>query len=159
MREYRYMALFIDNIYSQSVTRLHQDVQVLSAWVHLNPAGVIIGRGGINAIDQGQFACCCILAVGPDLVRLQVGRVEVGLGWVKNHAVDTGIRFVLVVLDVLGETAIRLNREDIAVSSIFVERVSINSVGGLTGGKNEDGAGVGVVVGGKGCKQSGYRFQ
>lgn len=153
------MALFIDDVYSQSVTRLHQHIQVLSTRVHLNPAGVVIGRGGINAIHQGQFACCRILAMGPDLVRLQIGRVKVGLGGVKNHAVDTGVRFVLVVLNVLGETAVRLHREDISISSIFVERVSIDSVRGLTGGKNEDGARIGVVVGGKGCKQSEDRIQ
>jgi hypothetical protein len=64
--------------------------------------------------------------------------------------VDTRVGLVLVVLNVLCETAVGLDGEDIAISRILVKRVSIDSIRGLTCGKDEDGAGIGVVVGGKG---------
>lgn len=139
----------VDDVHGQTVASFHQGVQVFAAGVHLNPAGVVIGRGSLDAVDQGQLAGFGVLQVCPDLVGLEIGGVEVGFGGVEDHAVDTGVGLVLVVLDVLDESAIGTCREDVAVAGIFVEGVAVDVVGGLVGGEDEDGAGVGVGAGGE----------
>jgi hypothetical protein len=82
--------------------------------------------------------------VGPELVGGQVGRVEVGLGGVEDHAVDAGVGLVGVVLDVASEGASGGDGEDVAEAGMLVEGVGIDGVGGLFGCEEEDGARVGV---------------
>lgn len=139
----------VDDVHGQAVASFHQGVEVFAARVHLDPAGVVIGRGSLDAVDQGQLAGFGVLQVCPDLVGLEIGGVEVGFGGVEDHAVDAGVGLVLVVLDVLEESAIGASGEDVAVAGVFVEGVAVDVVGGLVGGEDEDGAGVSVGAGGE----------
>ena len=63
---------------------------------------------------------------------------------------NAGVRLVLVVLNVLGQTAVGIDREYIAKTSVFVEWVSVNVVWRLASCENENRTGVGVFIGGRG---------
>lgn len=51
MRKYWRMCLLIDDIFRQSVSSLHQHIQVFTTRVHLDPARVIGGSWGLKAVD------------------------------------------------------------------------------------------------------------
>lgn len=104
---------------------------------------------GIDAADELDLSRG-ELAVSPQLVGSQVGRVEVGLGWVKDHAVDAGVFLVGVVLDIVLEGTRVGDIEDVTVAGVLVEGIAVDVVRGLLGGQEEDGAGVGVCVVGTG---------
>lgn len=140
----------VDDVLADAVAGLHQGVQVVARGVHGDPARVVTGIGGVDGADQLNFTGRK-LAVRPQLVGRQVGRVEVGLGRVEHHAVDARVLLVFVVLDVLLELAGVGHGEDVAVAGELVEGVGIDGVGGLLGREKEDGAGVGVGVVGTGC--------
>lgn len=86
------------------------------------------------------------LLVRPDFVSPHISRVKVLLVLVENHAVDRGVVLVRVVLDVLLQAALLINREHVAIASKVVERVAIHVVGRLVGSKNKDGTGLGVCI-------------
>ena len=87
----------------------------------------------------------------PELVGAQVGRVEVRFCRVEDHAVDPGVGLVLVVLCVGFEGAGGGDGEDGAVAGVVVEGVAVHGVRCLSGGKQEDGACVGIGRCGLGC--------
>ena len=95
------------------------------------------------------------LLVRPDFVSPHVGRVEVLLVLVEDHAVDGGVVLVRVVLDVFLQTALVVDGEHVAVAGEVVERVTINVVRRLIGGKYENGTGLGVDVVGFGVSSHG----
>jgi len=142
------VALLVDHVHGQPVARLHQHVQVRAAGVDGHPAWVVIRRRGVNAVDECQLPRLRVLAVRPDLVGLQVGRVEICLGRVKDHAVYARVGRVLIVLDVAVEGARRGDGEDVAVTGKVVEGVAIDAVRGFLRGQDEDGTCVGVGSGG-----------
>lgn len=148
--EDRLVGALVDHVDSQTVAGLHQSVQVLAAGVNLNPARVVTRVRSLEAIHQFQLTGLSILFVCPDLVGLQIGGVQVGLGGIEHHAVDTGVGLVLVVLNVDIEGAVGLNGENVSVSSVLIEGVAVDVVGRLVGGEDEDGTGVGVVAGSQG---------
>ena len=115
-----------------------------------DPARMVVGRGRLQTIQQGQLAIG-LLAMRPHLVGLEVGAVQERLGGIEDHAVDPGGRVILVVLDILGQTTVVLDGEDIAIASVLVEGIPVDIVGGLPGGQNEDGTGVGVCARGESC--------
>lgn len=138
----------VQHIDSQTIAGLHQRIQILPTGVHLHPARMVIGRRGLETVDQAQFPGR-VLAVRPDLVGLQVGRVEKGLGGIEDHAVDARGRFIFVVLHILGQTAIVLDGKHIAIARVLVEGIAIDVVRRLAGGQDEDSASVGVGAGGQ----------
>jgi len=140
----------VNDILADAVARLHQGVQVVACGVHGDPSRVIAWRWRIDAADQLDLARG-ELAVGPELVGGQVGRVEVALCRVEDHAVDARVGLVGVVLEVGVEGAGGGDGEDVAVAGVLVEGVAVDGVGGLFGGKEEDGAGVGFGVVCLGC--------
>lgn len=93
----------------------------------------------------------------PQLVGREIGGVEVGLGWVKDHAVDARVWLVGVVLRVLCERTTLADGEDIAVASMVVEGVGVDVVRWLARGKEEDGTGVCGSVAGFGVAAYGVR--
>lgn len=90
----------------------------------------------------------------PDLVGLKVGRVEIGLGGIKDHSVNASVGRILVVLNILFERTLLVYGEDVTVTSVFVERIAVDVVRGLMSSQDEDGAGVGVGAGREGYKYS-----
>ena len=134
MCEDGFVGALIDHVDCQPVSGLHQRVQIFSARVNFDPARVVAGVWGLQAVQQLQLAGVCILLVCPDLVGLQVCGVEIGLGGVEDHAVDTGVFVIGVVLDIGLKGTVRLNGEDISISCVFVEWVAIYIVRGLVGG-------------------------
>lgn len=102
---------------------------------------------GIRTVDGSDQVEGRVLAgaftVHPELVGAQVGRVEVLLLRVKDHAVDARVRLVLVVLDILDQGAAgRVCGENCAVTGVVVEGVAVDGVWGFVGGEEEDGSGV-----------------
>lgn len=98
------------------------------------------------AVEQSQLTGLGILLVRPDFVGREIGGVKVGLRGVKDHAVDARLGVIFVVLHILIKLAVLCDREDVTVTSVVVEWIAVDVVGGLVGGQNEDGAGVGVGV-------------
>lgn len=90
----------------------------------------------------------------PDLVGGQIGRVEVGLCRVENHAVDTGLGVIFVVLHIAVQSPIGLDGKHVTVASVVVERVAVDIVGRLTGGEDEYRTSVGLAAGGESCMRS-----
>jgi hypothetical protein len=89
----------------------------------------------------------CVLFMAPHAIGPHVRAVQVRLRGVEDHAMNGGLRTVLVVLDVLGQGARGRSGEDVAEARVLVEGVAVDAVGGLLGGEDEDGARarVGVV--------------
>jgi hypothetical protein len=54
---------------------------------------------------------------------------------------------IFVVLHILIELTVLGDREDVTVTSVIVEWIAVDVVGGLVGSQNEDGAGISVGVG------------
>ena len=150
MSEDGLVGALVNHVDTQTVTSLHQHIEVLATGVHLNPARVVARGGSLQTVNQLQLTGLRVLLVCPDLVGGQIGRVQVGLGGVEHHAVNTSVLLVLVVLHIDVQGSIGLHREDVAVSRILVERVTVDVVGRLVGGQDEDSAGVGVGAGGEG---------
>lgn len=145
MRKHRHIVP-IQNVHSQPIASLHQRIQILSGWMDFDPSRMVIGRRRLKAIHERQLPGRSVLAMRPDLVGLQVGRVQESLGRIEDHAVDTGVFDIFVVLHIIGQTAVVLNGEDVAVASVFVEWVAVDIVRGLFGGEHEDGSSVGVCI-------------
>jgi hypothetical protein len=95
------------------------------------------------------------LLVRPDFVSPHIGRVEVLLALVEDHAVDGGVVLIGVVLDVFFQTTLVVDGEDIAIAGKVVERVAIDVVRRLIGCEHEDGTGLGVGVVGFGMTSHG----
>lgn len=143
----------VDDVLAQPVARLHQGVQVLARRVHGHPARVIARRGRVDGPHERQLAAvAAVLAVHPQLVGLEVGRVQPRLGRIEDHAVDARVGLVLVVLDVLGQGAARRGGENGTVAGVLVEGVAVDGIRWLLGGQEEDGAGVGFCRCGLGCE-------
>lgn len=140
----RLVSALINHIHCQSVTSLHQGIQILATRVHLNPTRVITRMRSLKTIEQSQLTSLSILFVCPDFVGLEIGGVEVGLGRIKDHAVNASVGIILVVLDILIKGTILGDGEDVSIAGVLVEWVTVDIVWGLVGGQNEDGAGVGV---------------
>ena len=147
-----HVRLRVDDVLAQAVAGLHEGIQVLARRMHGYPARVIAMVGGIYAAHKlysavvafsGRLDLAHPLAVHPQLVGGQVGRVQVRLCWVKDHAMDARAWVVLVILDVLGKAATGVHTEDVAVAGVLVEGVAVHGVWRLLGRQQEDGAGVG----------------
>ena len=54
---------------------------------------------------------------------------EIGLGRIKDHAVDGALVAVVVVLYVDLDATVGVDGEDIAEASMFVERVAVDVIG------------------------------
>lgn len=121
--------------------------------MHLNPAGVVTSIRSLEAIDQCQFARLGILDVRPNLVSREIGGVQVGLCGIENHAVDTSVGDIFVVLDILIQSSIGLHRKHVAITGVVVERVAVNIVGRLMGGKHENSTSVGLAAGSQGWRE------
>lgn len=136
----------IQNVHSQAIPSLHQCIQILSRWMDFHPSRVVVRRRRLETVHQRQLPGRSVLAMRPDLVGLQVGRVQESLGGIEDHAVDTGVFDIFVVLHVLRQAAVVLYREDVAVAGVFVEWVAVDVVRRLFGGEHEDGSSVGVCT-------------
>jgi hypothetical protein len=95
------------------------------------------------------------LFVRPDFVGPHVGRVEVLFILVEDHAVDGGVVLVRVVLDIFFQTALVVDRENVAIAGEIVERVAVDIVRRLVGGEHEDRASLGVSIVGSGVASHG----
>lgn len=115
--------------------------------MHLDPAGVVASIRSLEAIDQCQFTRLGILDVRPNLVGREIGGVQVGLCGIEHHAMDTSVGDVFIVLDIFIQTSIGLHRKHVAVTGVVVERVAVNIVGRLVGGKHENSTSVGLAAG------------
>ena len=153
VRVHRHVRGRVDHVLADAVAGLHQGIQIIARGVHRDPARVVARVRRVDGTDQLDFARGK-LAVRPQLVGGQIGRVQVGLGGVKHHAVDARVLLVFVVLNVLLERAGGGDREDVAIAGELVEGVGVDGVGRLLGGEQEDGARVGVGVVGTGCNTS-----
>ena len=120
--------MFVDHVDGKPVARFHQDVQINATRVYRNPPGMVLGRRSVQTGDECELARLAIFLVGPDLVSSQVGRIEVGLGWIEDHSVDSRLGAVLVVLNVRFHTAALVDRENIAVAGVVVEWTAIDIV-------------------------------
>lgn len=94
------MGGWVDDILAQPVAGFHQGVEVLACGVDGDPARVVAWIGRIDRADEFDGAIW-VLAVRPQLVGCEIGGVEIGLGWVKDHAVDARVGLVGVILRVL----------------------------------------------------------
>jgi len=128
-REYRGVRLLVDDIFCESVAGFHKSIEILARRVNCYPPWVITGRRGVYVTDQLEFASGVILLVCPDTVGPHVGRVEIGLGRIKDHAVDGALVAVVVVLYVDLDATVGVDGEDIAEASMFVERVAVDVIG------------------------------
>lgn len=137
----------VNEVLADPVPRLHQRIEVIPGRMHGDPARMIARVGTFDRADEVQLSRR-LLVVDPELVRLEVGGVEIFLRGVKDHAVDAGIRLVLVVLHIVFKLAGGRDSEDGAVACVVVEGVAVDGVGGFLGGEEEDGAGVGFGRGG-----------
>lgn len=137
----------IQNVHGQPVPSLHQRIQILSGWMDFDPSRMVVRRRRLKTIHERQLPGRSVLAMRPDLVGLQVGRVQECLGRIEDHAVDTGVFHIFVVLHILGQTAVVPYGEDVAVAGVFVEWVAVDIVRRLFGGEHEDGSSVGVCIG------------
>lgn len=126
------MSLFINHIFTQPVSSFHQYIQILSAGMDVNPSRMVAGGRCVDAADQGESAVAGFL-VCPDFVRPHVGRVQIRLRRVEDHAVDGGLFAVFVVLDVLVQLASFVNRKDVTVACMLVEWVAIDTIRRLLG--------------------------
>ena len=139
--EHRGVRLLVDDIFCKSVAGFHKSIKVLAGRVNCYPPWVIIGRRGHYITDHLEFASDVILSVRPDAVGPHVGGIEIGLGWIKDHAVDGALVAVLVVLYIGLKGPGAVNGEDVAEASMFVERVAIDVIGWKLGGEKEDSPG------------------
>lgn len=149
VRKHRNMRPLIDHIDRQAIARLHQRIQILPRGMHLDPAGMIVRRRRLEAIHERDLPRLRVFLVRPDLVGLQICRVQVCFRRVEHHPVDAGVRLVFVVLHVGGQRARFVDREDVPVPGVFVEWVAVDVEGGFVCGEDEDGARVGVGAGGE----------
>jgi len=150
LREGRDVRLLVDHVDGESVPGLHQHIQVLPAGMQRDPARVVARRWGAQTVDERQLARLLVLLVRPDAVPAQVRRVQVRLGGIEHHAVDARLRAVLVVLDVLHQRALRVDREHVPEPGVVVEGIAIHVERRLLRGQHEDGARVGVETRGSG---------
>jgi len=141
MCKYRTLRLLINNINRQPISRFHQHIQIRP--IQRNPSRMIPRIRRIYTSYQSQLPVLA-LPMRPDLVGAEIGGVQVRLAGVEDHAVNTGLGGVRVVLDVGGEGAGGCDGEDVTVPGVVVEGVSVDGIGGLFGGEDEDGAGVGL---------------
>jgi hypothetical protein len=98
--EDRQVRVFVDHVHAETVTGFHEHVQIDARGVQFDPSRMIQRIWGFEATDQLELARLLVLLVRPDLVAAQVCRVEVCLGRVEHHAVDTRLRTVFVVLHI-----------------------------------------------------------
>lgn len=133
---------WVDDVLAQAIAGFHQGVQVLTRRMHGDPARVIARVRCVEGADEFDRAIG-VFAVCPQLVGRQIGAVEVGLGRVKDHAVNARVGQVRIILRVLVQRPRLIDGKHIAVAGVLVKRVGIHGVGGLFGGEEEDGAGVG----------------
>jgi len=121
------MCLLINYVDGDSVSCLHQGIQVCAGRMHFHPPRMVARCRSIKAADQLQ-STIAILLMCPQLVRTQICRVEICLGWIKDHSVNAGVRLIFVILDVLLDGATGIDCEDVAVQGVVVECVSIDAV-------------------------------
>ena len=141
------VSALVNHVDGQTVARLHQRIQILASMVHLHPARVVARVRSLLAVEQSQLTGLGILLVCPDFVGREIGGVKVSLRGVKDHAVDARLGVIFVVLHILIKLAVLGDREDVTVTSVIVEWIAVDVVGGLVGSQNEDGAGISVGVG------------
>lgn len=141
------LCLRIDDIFAQAIAPLHQSIQVVAGRVHLYPSRMVLWSRRFSEAYCFQLAFLISLLVTPYSVCPHICAVEIGLGGVKDHTVDCCLFAVFEVLDVLLDMARGVDREDIPVTSIVVERIAIHVVRRFLAGKEEYGAclRVGVV--------------
>jgi hypothetical protein len=65
--------------------------------------------------------------------------------------VNTGLGVIFVVLYIAIQSSVGLDGKHVTVAGVVVEGVAIDIVGGLVGGEDEDGTGVGLAAGGESC--------
>ena len=106
--------------------------------MHLYPSWMVFRRRSLSEAYCLQPSFVVYLLVTPDPICPHICAVEIGLRGIENHAVNRGLVAVLEVLDVLLDMAFGIDREDVAVASIVVERVAVYGVWRLLGGKEED---------------------
>ena len=153
MCESRNMGLFVDHIDTKSVACFHQDIEVIPIRMYSNPSRVISWSWSSQPIDQGQVAGLWIFLMSPYAIASEIRRIKIGFGRIKNHAVDTGLRAVLIVLDVFFEPSIFIDREDISKARVVIEGISVYIEGSLFGCQNEDGSGICICF-----RSFGYRW-
>ena len=107
---------------------------------------MIVSRRRLYTTYQFKLAGFLALLVSPDLVCSHVRGVEVGLCQVKDHPMYPGFRLILIILDVCLHPSFLVDREDIAVTSIIIEGITIDIVWWLLGSEDEDRARVGILT-------------
>ena len=95
-----------------------------------------------------------ILLVAPHAIRPHICTVQIRLRGIEDHAMDGGFGAVFVILDVFSQGAGGRGAEDIAISGVLVEWITVDAVGGLAGGEDEDGARACVSVVSFSCESS-----
>lgn len=96
----------VDEIFADAVALFHEGVEILAGRVDGDPSRVVARVGAVDGADELElWGLGLLLLVDPELVGCEIGRVEVRLGRVEDHAVDAGVGLVLVVLDVVRQGA------------------------------------------------------
>lgn len=156
VREDGQVSLGIDAIFADAVALFHEGVEMVSRGMDGDPSGVVTRIwtvDGAYELELRRLGLLLLLLMDPELVGREIGRVEVRLGRIKDHAVDARVGLVLEVLDVARQGAGRgVGGKDGAVAGVAVEGVAVDCVGGLLGGEEEDGAGVCFGGGGLSCE-------
>lgn len=131
----------VDEIFADAVALFHERIEVVARGMHGNPTGVVPVVGTLDRSHQVEGRVVFPAAMDPKLIGTEIGRVQVLLLWIKDHAVDARVGLVGVVLDILLEgLGGRVRREDGAVAGVVVERVAVDSVRGFVCGEEEDGS-------------------
>lgn len=140
----------VDEVLAYAVAVLHEGIEVVPSRVHGDPARVVPLVRAVDTSDELDLGGVGLpLPVNPELVGLEVGRVEVRARWVEDHAVDSRVVLVGVVLHVgLEGAGGGGGGEDGTVAGVGVEGVAVDTVGGLIGGEEEYGPGVCLGGGG-----------
>jgi hypothetical protein len=67
--------------------------------------------------------------------------------------VDACVLLILVVLDILDQTAVGgVDGEDVAIARVVVKGRAVDVIRGFVRGQDEDGAGVAFATGGQSCR-------
>jgi hypothetical protein len=124
--------------------------------MHLYPSWMVFRCGCLSKAHRLQSTLFVDLLVTPYPVCPHIRAVEIGLRGIEDHAVNRSLVAVLEVLDILFDVARRVDREDVPVASIVVERVAVYGVRRLLSGEEKDGARlrVGIICFGCEARQS-----
>jgi len=122
-----HMGVFVNAVLLQRIASFHQDVKILAARMHCDPARMVSGFRRLNAPNQREKATV-VFAMAPNPIGPHVGRVKKALRRIECHAMDSGHWRVFVVLDIFFQSATAVDAECISEPGIVIERSRVHIV-------------------------------